>query len=255
MSLHSSLVRVGLLGVAALATVPLGAQEEPEAAPAPGKAIDGVSFALERRSLYVPVREAAETLEWPVHWDARQKAMYLNNRTVSPSSTRRLLDGTLLMHVRAVSRHGGKAEWDGTSDTALLSDDTTEVQVRKAPKRVAVNRAAQRLRAWQGERKVLETRVSTGKRGHETPRGEFRAGPYRSRMHYSSLYENAPMPWSVQIDGHVFFHGFGSVPRRAASHGCIRLPLTRGNPARWLYEWIDNGTPVAIADGWPADED
>lgn len=65
-------------------------------------------------------------------------------------------------------------------------------------------------------------------------------------MHYSSLYHNAPMPWSVQIYGHVFIHGFTSVPNYPASHGCIRLPLNEGNPARFFYEWIDNGSPVSV---------
>ena len=54
------------------------------------------------------------------------------------------------------------------------------------------------------------------------------------------------MPWSVQITGHIFVHGFTSVPRSPASHGCIRLPLDEGNPAYFFYQWIDRGTPVRI---------
>jgi lipoprotein-anchoring transpeptidase ErfK/SrfK len=53
----------------------------------------------------------------------------------------------------------------------------------------------------------------------------------------------------VQIRGHVFIHGFRSVPDFPASHGCIRLPLDRGNPARFFYEWIDRGTPVKVIRG------
>ena len=30
--------------------------------------------------------------------------------------------------------------------------------------------------------------------------------------------------------------------------------ITRGNPARWLYEWLESGTPVVIADRWPGTE-
>jgi lipoprotein-anchoring transpeptidase ErfK/SrfK len=67
-------------------------------------------------------------------------------------------------------------------------------------------------------------------------------------MHRSSLYDDAPMPWSVQVDGNVFIHGFTSVPRRPASHGCIRMPMTGGNPARWFYQWIDRGVPIVIED-------
>nr|NIP95410.1 L,D-transpeptidase family protein [Akkermansiaceae bacterium] len=84
-----------------------------------------------------------------------------------------------------------------------------------------------------------------GRRG-STPTGSFRAGPYKARRHYSSRYDNAPMPWSVQVTGHIFIHGFTSVPRYPASHGCIRLPLDGGNPARFFYEWIDKGTPIRV---------
>ncbi|NNM30037.1 MAG: L,D-transpeptidase, partial [Akkermansiaceae bacterium] len=84
-------------------------------------------------------------------------------------------------------------------------------------------------------------------RNNRTPSGNFRAGPYKARRHFSSLYENAPMPWSVQVTGHVFIHGFTSVPKYPASHGCIRVPLTNGNPARFFYEWVDKGTPIRIA--------
>jgi lipoprotein-anchoring transpeptidase ErfK/SrfK len=57
------------------------------------------------------------------------------------------------------------------------------------------------------------------------------------------------MPWSVQINGHIFIHGFSSVPAYPASHGCIRVPLTGPNPARCFYEWIHRGTPVAVIQG------
>src|SRR5262249_17421555 len=67
----------------------------------------------------------------------------------------------------------------------------------------------------------------------------------------SHKYNDAEMPWSVQVRGSVMIHGSHSVPRRAASHGCIRVPLTGQNPARWIYDWIDLGTPIVIADRWP----
>ena len=112
-------------------------------------------------------------------------------------------------------------------------------------KEVEINLENQQLRAWQGNRLVLQSRVSSG-RHNSTPSGVFTAGPFRARMHYSSRYNNAPMPWSVQINGHIFIHGFASVPNYPASHGCIRLPLDEGNPAKFFYEWIDNGTPVRV---------
>src|SRR5437762_4343234 len=119
-------------------------------------------------------------------------------------------------------------------------------------KRVEVDLANQRLRAYQGARLVLDSSISTGREGKKTPAGGFKAGPVKSRMHRSRLYHNAPMPWSVQVHENIFIHGFRKVPRRPASHGCIRLPLTGPNPAKWFYNWIDLGTPISIKGHWPA---
>jgi lipoprotein-anchoring transpeptidase ErfK/SrfK len=121
---------------------------------------------------------------------------------------------------------------------------------RAGGKRAIVDKAAQELRAYQGDRLVLKTRISTGALGKRTPTGTYAAGPLKSRMHFSSLYNNAPMPYSVQLAGHIFIHGFRSVPSVPASHGCIRVPLTGGNPARWFYRWVEIGTPVTVQNEW-----
>ena len=63
------------------------------------------------------------------------------------------------------------------------------------------------------------------------------------------------MPWSVQVRGDVVIHGFPSVPPHAASHGCVRVPLTGANPAHWFYTWVETGTPIEIGDAWPAGPD
>jgi lipoprotein-anchoring transpeptidase ErfK/SrfK len=91
-------------------------------------------------------------------------------------------------------------------------------------------------------------RVSTARRGYWTPRGSFR--PYLlKRMHYSSKYDNSPMPHSVFFKGGYAIHGTGYVRSlgRPASHGCIRL--APGNAAR-LYNLIRQygyrGTRIVI---------
>jgi lipoprotein-anchoring transpeptidase ErfK/SrfK len=96
---------------------------------------------------------------------------------------------------------------------------------------------------------VLESRVSTGRKGKRTPNGSFRVG-VKWRMHRSRLYDNAPMPYSVQVHGNYFIQGFASVPPYPASRGCIRLPLTNGNPAKQFFEWVEPGTPVEIVGEW-----
>ena len=67
-------------------------------------------------------------------------------------------------------------------------------------------------------------RVSTARRGYHTPRGSYR--PFLlKKMHYSSKYENSPMPNSIFFLGGYAIHGTGYVRSlgRPASHGCIRL--------------------------------
>jgi lipoprotein-anchoring transpeptidase ErfK/SrfK len=78
--------------------------------------------------------------------------------------------------------------------------------------------------------------VSTGVNGHHTPTGSYR--PYLvKRMHYSSKYENAPMPHSVFFRGGYAIHGTPYIKRlgRRASHGCVRLHPA--NAAR-LYKLV-----------------
>lgn len=112
-------------------------------------------------------------------------------------------------------------------------------------KRVEIDLTKQQLKAYQGNRVVMKTRISSGKTGN-TPTGNFRAGPYKSAEHYSSLYHNAPMPWSVQITGHIFIHGFSVVPNYPASKGCVRVPIDGRNPAKRLFKWLDVGTPIKV---------
>jgi L,D-transpeptidase catalytic domain len=151
-----------------------------------------------------------------------------------------------------LQRTGATITWSDDGMQALVASDHTKTAISFASKRVEVDLANQRLRAYQGARLVLDSAISTGREGKKTPSGEFTAGPVKSRMHRSRLYHNAPMPWSVQVHENIFIHGFRKVPRRPASHGCIRLPLTGANPAKWFYNWIDLGTPISIKGHGPA---
>ncbi|HTE18362.1 MAG TPA: L,D-transpeptidase family protein [Armatimonadota bacterium] len=213
--------------------------------------LDGVTFASTPGTLYVPVREIGERLGWHVGWDAEDETVTLNGEGVPGAHLRSLPDGTRLIKVRALRDWDAAVSWDGDAEAARVRRGGEEVTVRKGEKRVAINLEAQRMRAWQGNRKVLDTRISSGRPRMETPRGSFRAGPLKTRMLISRKYGDAEMPWSVQVRGDIVIHGFPSVPARAASHGCIRVPLTGSNPARWFYRWVPTGAPIRIANGWP----
>lgn len=78
--------------------------------------------------------------------------------------------------------------------------------------------------------------VSTARRGYRTPVGSFRP-QWLDRMHYSSKYENAPMPHSIFFLGGYAVHGTNAVRSlgRPVSHGCVRL--APGNAAT-LYSLV-----------------
>lgn len=66
--------------------------------------------------------------------------------------------------------------------------------------------------------------VSTARRGKYTPRGTWSA-KWLSKNHKSSLYNNAPMPYSIFFSGNYAIHGTNQISRlgRPASAGCVRL--------------------------------
>jgi hypothetical protein len=208
--------------------------------------LDGITFAGDKGTVYVPVKDVGYAMAWPMRSEG--KKFFLNEQPVGTMKT--LLDGTRLLPLGSLRTFGFAIEPSG--EEYKLSKGGKELLVHIGTKRIEINKSEQILRAYQGDRLVAETRVSTGRKGHTTPSGNFTAGPEKSRLRYSKKYDNAPMPWSVQIYGGVFMHGYRSVPRRPASHGCIRLPLWGENPARWLWNWVDLGTPIRIGNEWTA---
>jgi hypothetical protein len=62
--------------------------------------------------------------------------------------------------------------------------------------------------------------ISSGRPGFRTPSGTFRVS-YKDQNHLSTLFDDAPMPYSVFFNGGIAFHQ-GSV--QVPSHGCIHLP-------------------------------
>jgi len=246
------LARIGPIFLALMFSVPgLGA--------ASSEAIDGISFAKEPHVLFAPVEEIASALGWQMQFDQTLHAdgqrpplqISLNRHLLDAASLRKLTNGTLLVPLDELQRAGATIAWCDDGMEARVESNYENVTIQFANKRVEVDLAKQRLRAYQGARLVLDSPISTGREGRKTPPGKFKAGPIKSPMHRSRLYHNAPMPWSVQVYENIFIHGFRKVPRRPASHGCIRLPLTGANPAKWFYDWIDIGTPIEIKGHWP----
>lgn len=135
--------------------------------------------------------------------------------------------------------------------------------------KIVVTLGEQRAYFYKGQRLVGETRISSGKRGFETPPGSYRV-QQKDEKHVSNLYGDfvdsdgnimkkavdlskeqppegatfvgSPMPHFLR-----FWNGFGlhagRVPNHRASHGCVRLPREM---ARQFYTHSAIGTPVIV---------
>ena len=80
--------------------------------------------------------------------------------------------------------------------------------------------------------------VSTARRGYRTPVGSYK--PYSlERMHYSRLYDDTPMPYSIFFRSGYAIHGTTEIRNlgRAVSHGCVRLSPDN---ARSLFELVQS---------------
>jgi hypothetical protein len=116
---------------------------------------------------------------------------------------------------------------------------------------IHVDLSEQTLVAYEGDRPVFTTLVSTGKPGFETPIGTFRI----QSKHVSTTmddpesiegaYSIEDVPWAMYFEGSYALHGafwhdsFGHV----RSHGCVNLAPA---DARWIFQW---STPT-LPPGW-----
>jgi lipoprotein-anchoring transpeptidase ErfK/SrfK len=87
---------------------------------------------------------------------------------------------------------------------------------------VRVDKSSQRMSVIVNGEHRYTWAVSTGIYG--TPSGSFRPQSL-ARYHRSTLYNNAPMPYSIFYDGNFAIHGTTHVGQLGgrASRGCIRL--------------------------------
>jgi hypothetical protein len=131
-----------------------------------------------------------------------------------------------------ITLQAGEFAWLPAADTASAS-----------PVTMLVNLSEQRGYLYRDGRRIAVTTVSTGKPGHDTPIGVF---PIigKERMHHSSRYENAPMPWMQRLTdwGHALHAG--AVRPYPASHGCVRLPAKF---AEQLFNLTKPGDLVVIS--------
>lgn len=130
----------------------------------------------------------------------------------------------------------------------------TGVAIDPAGKLIEVSLERQELVAWQDGVEVMRFKVSTGRRGYQTPAGRFRV--------HTKYLKRWSRKWKVWMPYSLFWHpkhgyAFHELPYarnparrigasrlgRADSHGCIRVGL---GDAKRLYDWAPVGTEVWI---------
>jgi lipoprotein-anchoring transpeptidase ErfK/SrfK len=118
----------------------------------------------------------------------------------------------------------------------LLGRGPTREQLR-----VEISLATQRASVIKDGVSILQTSVSTGRKGFDTPAGEYVITD-KNRNHVSSVY-HVEMPFFMRLNCRDFGMHAGNVPNYPASHGCIRLPA---DVAAKLFSEIPVGTVVTI---------
>ena len=137
---------------------------------------------------------------------------------------------------------------------------------------VVVSLPKQRAYLMIGEQIVIDSPISSGKRGHTSPTGHLPVLE-KDPNHHSSLYgdfvdgsgrivragvsariDSAPsgthfvgatMKWFMRLTGDGVGMHVGILPGYPASHGCIRMPF---DGAKLFYDRVKVGTPVDVGD-------
>jgi len=130
-------------------------------------------------------------------------------------------------------------------ELSALSPDVPDEE-----KSIIVDLKAQLVTAFEGEKLVFSQRCSSGAKGTETPKGEFRTyhkGPSIYMTNQGDAIENIynlpGVPWCAFFTGAGnAFHGtyWHNDYGRPRSHGCVNLP---SEAAKFLYRWTKPNVP------------
>ena len=143
---------------------------------------------------------------------------------------------------------------DGTivrdASVRIVRAITRPAGVPEGARFIHVKLSEQSLVAYEGDRPVFATLVSTGKPGHETPTGLYRiqskhvSTTMDDEASEDGAYSIEDVPWTMYFHGNYALHGafwhytFG----RVRSHGCVNLSPA---DARWLFQWSTPTLPAS----------
>lgn len=117
-------------------------------------------------------------------------------------------------------------------EVTLANSNASQVSLRnrlkpqsyqRQPVQIFVSLNNQSMSVFRGLDLIRRSKISSGKKGHNTPRGFFSILE-KKKYHESNLYNNAPMPYMQRLTWSGIALHQGHVPNYPASHGCIRMP-------------------------------
>ncbi|MBW4424565.1 MAG: L,D-transpeptidase [Nostoc desertorum CM1-VF14] len=154
-----------------------------------------------------------------------------------------LLTGTALS-VSVFTTTGTSEVWANSKNQVIAQKIQT---LQKSDKRwIQIDLSKQRLIAWEGDRVVYGSAISSGKKSTPTLIGTFNIqSKFKTTRMRGSGYDVPNVPHAMFYQGNYGIHGaywhkrFGT----PVSHGCVNLAPKH---AKWLFEWASVGTPVVI---------
>ena len=145
-------------------------------------------------------------------------------------------------------------------------------QITPATVRIVVSLPKQRAYLMMGDQIVIDSPISSGKRGHSSPTGhlsvlekdpDHRSNIYGDFVDHSGRvvragvsskidsapsgthYVGAPMRWFMRLTPEGVGMHVGILPGYPASHGCIRMS---SDGAKLFYDNVKVGTPADVGD-------
>lgn len=116
----------------------------------------------------------------------------------------------------------------GAADASAQARPKTSPEPRAqhvpTPVLAVVSLGDQRISVYDANGRILQSPISSGATGLETPAGVFSI-VQKKPEHYSNIYGDASMPFMERITWTGIALHAGVLPGYPASHGCVRLPL------------------------------
>ncbi len=179
-----------------------------------------------------------------------------------------LVSGSLLLPIEGINQQAiaSKETPSVTPSTELPVTPPVEETASPTPPetnktlatRLVLNLKERRVYVYKDDQVIANYRVAIGRRGWETPRGNFSViqmvenpqwqNPWNGRV--SAPGPNSPLGerwigFSREGGKYIGFHGTPGehVMGQAVSHGCVRM---RNRDVKELYELVQTGIPVIV---------